>query len=280
MALFLTCPRCHREGDSLFCSGSLEWRRPNVDRRRALEISPDADDRTGSLMPSLTVENYLKAALQITLKSKRDSVSTGELAEKLDVSPGTVSSMLKSLAEPKTEAGRLRPPLVHYKPYEGISLTEEGRRIAVRMLRRHRLIELFLSQTLNLTWDQVHEEAENMEHAVSDILIDRIDEFLGRPECDPHGDPIPTADGKMRMGATDAVSLSQCPPGTRIRIVRVTNQGPDFLRFLSESGLEIGTVGEVTENNPEAGLVTTKLDRGLVPMAHNAADALMVVRVD
>ena len=95
-------------------------------------------------MPSLTVENYLKAALQITLKSKRESVGTGELAAKLNVSPGTVSSMLKSLAEPKTEDGGVRPPLVHYKPYEGISLTEEGRRIAVRMLRRHRLIELFL----------------------------------------------------------------------------------------------------------------------------------------
>ena len=231
-------------------------------------------------MPSLTVENYLKAALQITLKSKRESVSTGELAENLGVSPGTVSSMLKSLAESKTEDGELRPPLVNYKPYEGISLTEEGRRIALRMLRRHRLIELFLAQTLDLSWDQVHEEAENMEHAVSDILIDRIDEFLGRPECDPHGDPIPTADGQMRSGAANTVSLSQCPPGTKIRIVRVTNQGPDFLRFLSDAGLEIGSEGEVTDNSAEAGLVTTKLATGSVSMAHTAADALLVVRLD
>lgn len=228
-------------------------------------------------MPSLTVENYLKAALQITLKTKRDSVSTGELAGELQVSPGTVSSMLKSLSESKTEEGQIRPPLVDYKPYEGISLTEEGRRIALRMLRRHRLIELFLAQTLDLPWDQVHEEAENMEHAVSDILIDRIDEFLGHPECDPHGDPIPTADGRMRSDTTDTVSLSKCPPGTQIRIVRVTNQGADFLRFLSESGLEIGTVGRVTANNPEAGLVTTKLEQGSVSMAHSAAEALMVV---
>jgi DtxR family transcriptional regulator, Mn-dependent transcriptional regulator len=228
-------------------------------------------------MPSLTVENYLKAALQITLKSKCESVSTGELAAKLNVSPGTVSSMLKSLAEPKAEEGQIRPPLVHYKPYEGISLTEEGRRIALRMLRRHRLIELFLAQTLNLTWDQVHEEAENMEHAVSDILIDRIDEYLGHPECDPHGDPIPTAEGEMRADITHAVSLSQCRKGTTIRIVRVTNQGPEFLRFLSEAGLEIGAVGVVTDNNPEAGLVTTKLENGSVSMAHAAADALMVI---
>lgn len=231
-------------------------------------------------MPSLTVENYLKAALQITLRTRNESVSTGELATKLGVSPGTVSSMLKSLAEPKAEEGQVRPPLVHYKPYEGISLTEEGRRIALRMLRRHRLIELFLAQTLNLSWDQVHEEAENMEHAVSDVLINRIDEFLGHPERDPHGDPIPTADGQMRIDTSQAVALSQCPPGTKVRIVRVTNQGPDFLRFLSEAGLEIGTVGIVTANNAEAGLVTTKLDHGPVSMAHTAADSLMVIAED
>jgi DtxR family transcriptional regulator, Mn-dependent transcriptional regulator len=188
--------------------------------------------------------------------------------------------MLKSLAEAKTEDGGMRPPLVHYKPYEGISLTEEGRRIAVRMLRRHRLIELFLAQTLDLSWDQVHEEAENMEHAVSDVLIDRIDEFLGHPETDPHGDPIPAADGRMRTDTAHAVSLSECPPGTTVRIVRVTNQGPDFLRFLSEAGLEIGTVGVVTDNNPEAGLVTTKLDHKSISMAHTAADALMVIVED
>jgi DtxR family Mn-dependent transcriptional regulator len=243
----------------------------------AEEIAPVPTTECNQVMPSLTVENYLKAALQITLKTKRESVGTGELAAKLHVSPGTVSSMLKSLAEPKAEDGGMRPALVHYKPYEGVSLTEEGRRIALRMLRRHRLIELFLTQTLNLPWDQVHEEAENMEHAVSDILIDRIDEFLGHPECDPHGDPIPTADGEMRTDTAHAVSLSQCPPGTTVRIVRVTNQGPDFLRFLSEAGLEIGAVGVVTANNPEAGLVSTKLDHGSVSMAHTAADAVMVI---
>ncbi len=228
-------------------------------------------------MPSLTVENYLKAALQISLKCKRDSVSTGELAAKLNVSPGTVSSMLKSLAEPKAEDGEIRPPLVNYKPYEGISLTEEGRKIAVRMLRRHRLIELFLAQTLDLSWDQVHEEAENMEHAVSDILIDRIDEFLGHPECDPHGDPIPSADGKMRTNAPNAVPLSQCTAGTKIRIVRVTKQDPDFLRYLSDSGLQIGVQGQVSDNNAEAGLVTTLLESGSISMAHSAAESLMVV---
>ena len=140
-------------------------------------------------MPSLTVENYLKAILQLVIATKSETISTGQLAATVNVSPGSVTSMLKTLAE---------SGLATYMPYEGVSLTKAGKNLALRMLRRHRLIELFLVRTLELTWDQVHEEAENMEHAVSDILIERIDEFLGRPETDPHGDPIPSADGYMR----------------------------------------------------------------------------------
>jgi DtxR family Mn-dependent transcriptional regulator len=230
-------------------------------------------------MPSLTVENYLKAVLQIALRSQSEWVSTGALASELEVSPGTVTSMLKTLAETRT-GRRKRPALVVYKPYEGVQLTSEGRRLAVRMLRRHRLIELFLVQTLNLTWDRVHEEAENMEHAVSDYLVDRIDEFLGRPQVDPHGDPIPTAQGDMRGDAGAAVPLTTCRPGTRIRVVRVTNQGPEFLRYLSDAGFELGAEGIVEENNREAGIVTTRLADGTVPMAHASAQSLLVEEID
>ncbi|MGH7129969.1 MAG: metal-dependent transcriptional regulator [Planctomycetaceae bacterium] len=221
-------------------------------------------------MPSLTVENYLKAALQISMQSGNDWVSTGQLAEALMVSPGTVTSMLKTLDSAR---------LATYKPYEGAKLTEQGRRLAMRMLRRHRLIELFLFKTLDLTWDQVHEEAEHMEHAVSDFLVDRIDDYLGHPEADPHGDPIPTADGKLRGNVTDAVPLTDCPPGTRVRFVRVTNQGADFLRYLSDAGFEIGRLGTVTENNAEAGIVTTDLDGRSLSMGHPAAEQLLVERV-
>jgi DtxR family Mn-dependent transcriptional regulator len=230
-------------------------------------------------MPSLTVENYLKAILQILQRSDLDWVSTGALAAELEVSPGTVTSMLKTLAESKT--GRLkRPALVVYKRHHGVQLTPEGRRLAVRMLRRHRLIELFLVQTLNLTWDRVHEEAEHMEHAVSDFLVDRIDEFLGRPQVDPHGDPIPSAEGEMRGDAGTAVPLTSCRPGTRVRVVRVTNQGPEFLRYLSEAGFELGAEGVVEENNREAGIITTQLPDGRVPMAHSVAQSLLVEPVD
>jgi DtxR family transcriptional regulator, Mn-dependent transcriptional regulator len=191
---------------------------------------------------SPTVENYLKAILQISMHSASASVSTGELADALAVLPGTVTSMLKTLDESK---------LVAYTPYEGAILTDAGRKLAMRMLRRHRLIELFLVQTLELPWDQVHEEAEHMEHAVSDRLVDRIDEFLGRPAHDPHGDPIPTADGSLRGRSKRAVPLTECPAGARVKFVRVLNQGPEFLRFLSRSGLAVGVVGAVVSNIAE-----------------------------
>ena len=151
-------------------------------------------------MTTLTVENYLKATLQTTQKTGVDWVTTGQLATALSVSPGTVTSMMKTLAE----AGH-----AEYRPYEGVCLTPAGRAVAMRMVRRHRLIELFLVKTLDLSWDQVHEEAENMEHAVSDALIDRIDEFLGRPASDPHGDPIPSADGELREQTDRAVTLDR-----------------------------------------------------------------------
>ena len=218
-------------------------------------------------MPSLTVENYLKAILQIELQDGPPSVSTGQIAAALDVSPGTVTSMQKTLAD----AG-----LAIYRPYEGVKLTEAGRVIALRMVRRHRLIELFLVQTLNLSWDQVHEEAEHMEHAVSDFLIERIDAFLGRPEFDPHGDPIPSADGELRGSDQEARPLTSCPAGTAIRWARVLNQDPEFLRFLSDSDIEIGNEATVLSNQPEAGIIRLSVNSKTVSIGHSAAEQLLV----
>ncbi len=222
-------------------------------------------------MPSLTVENYLKAALQLSMTDGSEWVSTGSLATALDVSPGTVTGMFKTLAD---------SGLAIYKPYEGVRLTTSGRKLALRMLRRHRLIELFLVETLQLTWDQVHEEAEHMEHAVSDWLIDRIDEHLGRPECDPHGDPIPSADGELRITDDQNVLLIDCRPGQQVRLVRVFNQNSEFLRFLSESGFELGRTATVSENNAEAGIVSVTIDGRAVSIGHPAATQLQVERTD
>ena len=222
-------------------------------------------------MASLTVENYLKATLQIALQQESPWVTTGQLAAALGVSPGSVTSMLKSLAE---------SGLVDYRPYGGVSLTSNGRTLALRMLRRHRLIELFLARTLNLSWDQVHEEAEHMEHAVSDFLVERIDEFLGRPTCDPHGDPIPSADGEMRGDVQDSVPLAAIPAGAAIRIVRVTNQDSEFLRYLADAGLKINSTGAVTKNSPELGVVSTEVDGRTITIGYPAAHQILVKRAD
>lgn len=201
------------------------------------------------------------------MRSGPGSVSTGQLASELGVLPGTVTSMLKTLDESK---------LASYTPYEGAVLTEAGRKLAMRILRRHRLIELFLVQTLELSWDQVHEEAEHMEHAVSDQLVDRIDEFLGRPAYDPHGDPIPAAHGTLRGRSKRAIPLTECLAGARVKLVRVMNQGPEFLRFLSRSGLAVGVVGAVVSNIAEAGTVRVDLDGRAIDLGYSAADKLLV----
>src|SRR3954462_14749563 len=168
-------------------------------------------------MPSLTVENYVKAIYQLAHSEKGGAVATGQIAVALGVLPGTVTSMLKTLDESN---------LATYTPYEGVRLTAPGRALALRVLRRHRLIEQFLTQTLDLSWDEVHEEAENMEHAVSDSLVDRIDAYLGHPTTDPHGDPIPKADGTVDAAAARA--LADCAVGDRFRVARVIDQSSDF----------------------------------------------------
>ncbi len=164
--------------------------------------------------------------------------------------------------------------LATYTPYEGVSLTPVGTRLALRVLRRHRLIELFLAKTLGLTWDEVHEEAEHLEHAVSETLIDRIDAFLGFPEVDPHGDPIPKADGSL--ASPEGELLSDCPVGCKFRLVRVMQQSSDFLRFLSESRLDLGASGTVVANRAEAGIVTVQLGSHLATLGHQAAANLVV----
>ncbi len=219
-------------------------------------------------MASLTVENYIKAIFQIGITGDGQA-ATGQLATALGVSPGTVTSMLKTLSESN---------LVTYMPYEGVRLTEAGTSLALRVVRRHRLIELFLVKTLDLTWDEVHEEAEHMEHAVSDRLIDRIDAFLGHPETDPHGDPIPRSDGTIATPASR--SLAECTVGEPFRLSRVIDQSPEFLRFLSSSGLPLGVAGHVVANRTEAGIVTVKVAGQETTLGRAAAEKILITTPD
>lgn len=219
-------------------------------------------------MPSLTVENYVKTIFQISSDQEGKPASTGQIASALGVLPGTVTSMLKTL-----DAARLAT----HKPYEGVALTRAGRMLALRMIRRHRLIELFLLRTLEMTWDEVHDEAEHMEHAVSDLLIDRIDAFLEYPTVDPHGDPIPRGDS-MTIQATDAEArlLADVVDGSRFRLARVLDQSSEFLRYLTELGLTLGTVGEVERNPDGAGLMRIRLGRQSLALALDAAGKIVV----
>jgi DtxR family Mn-dependent transcriptional regulator len=237
--------------------------------RRARRQSSHSATQEKPALPSLTVENYVKAIYQICAQQNDVPASTGKLAAAVAVSPGTVTSMLKTLSESE---------LATYTPYEGVRLTSRGRKLALRVLRRHRLIELFLAKTLGLAWDEVHEEAENMEHAVSDRLIDRIDQFLGFPDVDPHGDPIPKAD--LSVASRNDVPLADCPVGGAFRLTRVLDQSPEFLRYLSESHLPLGAEGEVLVNREEAGIVTVRAGQHETTLGRPAAQKILVVLLE
>jgi DtxR family transcriptional regulator, Mn-dependent transcriptional regulator len=193
------------------------------------------------MLPSSTVENYLKAIYQAQsgLPSDDALVPMGQLALALGVVPGTATTMVKTLAE---------SGLVRYEPYAGVRLSAAGEKLAALVLRRHRLIELFLVKVMGMRWDEVHDEAEHLEHAVSDRLIDRIDEMLGRPAVDPHGDPIPAADGAVDRLEYD--TLLTCPLQAEVTVRRVSDQDAEFLRFVERQDLKPGAVVRVEERDP------------------------------
>jgi DtxR family transcriptional regulator, Mn-dependent transcriptional regulator len=197
-------------------------------------------------MASITVENYLKHILLLS-GDPDELVSMGALATSLEVVPGTVTTMVKALARDK---------LVVHQPRHGVRLTEQGRRVALGIIRRHRLVETFLVTVLKMDWASVHAEAEQLEHAISEDVLDRLDALLGRPANDPHGDPIPSAQGKLNSQVY--ATLATCVLDKSQRIVRVTEQSAEFLQFAEQNGLFPGATVRVSDRNLAAGLVTLK----------------------
>src|SRR5690242_20199572 len=182
-------------------------------------------------MTSSSVEDYLKTIYQLQQEAAGGAtwaagggpdVSTSALAERLSVAPASVTSMIQRLAQVE---------LLIYTPYQGVHLTTQGEKMALRVIRRHRLLELYLAERLGLGWDQVHEEAERLEHHISATLEDRIAAALGDPQVDPHGHPIPTASGEMARPA--GASLALLAPGQAAVIVRVSDDDPELLRYLA-----------------------------------------------
>ena len=207
-------------------------------------------------------QDYLKVIWTATERSPTP-ITVKALAARLEVRPASVSEGLRRLAD---------QGLVVHEPYGAIELTEAGRLHAVAMVRRHRLLETFLVETLGYAWDEVHEEAEILEHAVSDLLLDRVDAALGHPDRDPHGDPIPAADGTSRAPA--ALPLAEAVPGEH-RVARISDDRPDVLRALAERGVGLDTTVVVTAG-PGGRTATVRTAAGPVPLAD---DEVLAVRV-
>ena len=229
-------------------------------------------ERRKILPPSSTVENYLKAIFQAQAAqgAEKRLVSMGQLAASLDVVPGTATTMVKALAE---------SGLVDYEPYAGVRLTGAGSRLAALVLRRHRLMELFLVKIIGMSWAEVHDEAERLEHAASDQLIDRIDAMLGRPSTDPHGDPIPDSEGTVVTREYE--TLLTCPVNTPVLLARITDQDAEFLRFLEGSDLTPGQSIRVETRDTAADhvVVRGKNDRQIM-IGMRAAAKLQVAPAD
>ena len=210
-------------------------------------------------------ENYLKAIFH--LQSADGTVTTNALAESLQTRPASVTDMMKKLNAKK---------LLHYKPYYGFSLSTEGKRIALHVVRKHRLWEYFLAEKLKFNWNEVHDMAEELEHISNKKLIDKLDEFLGYPGFDPHGDPIPDSRGKIKN--IDKIALSDLPLQQTAEICQVTNQSDDLLELLHHRQIGIGTRIEIKKRFSFDQSMEIKVRNNLFTISHQLAKYLFVKR--
>lgn len=219
-------------------------------------------------MPESTVTRMVEDYVTLIWKAYEwpgGEPTTTDLAARLAVTPSTVSANLKRLA---------RDGFIVYEPYGRMELTEHGRRVAVEIVRRHRILETYLVHRLGLSWDQVHDEADRLEHAVSDVVLARMDEILDHPERDPHGDPIPDVDGNFVV--EDTLPLLEAPRSRPLRVARVCDRSPEVLRFLSERGIRVGVYLEVAEVNFAASSAEIRLGGKRMELSLQVADVVRV----
>jgi DtxR family Mn-dependent transcriptional regulator len=213
------------------------------------------------------VEDYVKVIYSHT-EWQQNPVTPSELAAKLGLAASSVTEMVKKLAA---------SALVTHVPYGAVTLTEEGRMLALRMLRRHRLIETWLVESFGYGWDEVHDEAEVLEHAVSDRLLESIAEQLGHPLRDPHGDPIPSADGVVvRPDAAQLATVDDGQRGRIVRIVRISDRDPMLLRYLDAERIRLDSSVEVLGRKPFGGALAVKFDGAVHDLGAEAASAIWV----
>ncbi|SDR73224.1 metal-dependent transcriptional regulator [Agrococcus carbonis] len=213
-------------------------------------------------MQSTAAEDYVKAIYHHT-EWQPEPVTPSQLATRLGLANSTVTEMVKKLAA----AG-----LVHHRPYGAIELTSEGAALAVRQVRRHRVVETWLVERHGYDWDEVHDEAEILEHALSDRLLDSIARSLGDPVRDPHGDPIPAADGTVVR--PDAVLLADAAVGHAGAVVRISDSDPAMLRFLADAGIALDASLEVLGQKPYSGSIQVRTDAGTVDLGPQVAQAV------
>jgi DtxR family Mn-dependent transcriptional regulator len=214
--------------------------------------------------PSEAIEDYAKAIYSLAGRTD-GAVSTNALAERLGVTPASVSAMVKKLDD---------RGLVEHVPYKGVALTPAGKRVALEVLRHHRLLETYLAEHLGVPWDRVHEEAEALEHVLSEYLEARIAAKLGNPTHDPHGDPIPSVELEIAEG--DTVSLAGLEAGARGHFVRGSDSDPEMLRYLAERGVALGDELEVLERQPFDGPLTVRFGDRLLTLGGALARAMRV----
>ncbi len=217
-------------------------------------------------MISRAMEDYLKAIHQLSVGSGR--VATSRLAERMACSAASVTNMVQKLSELK---------LVEYQPYQGVRLTDAGSKIALEVLRHHRLLELYLAEVLGYSWDKVHDEAEELEHVISEEFEDRIDAALGFPTRDPHGHPIPSKDGHLPADSTQ--SLWEIGTGSQVRVNRVSDQDPEALRYLAAIGIYPRVQLQVMEKAPFNGPVEILIDEARHSLSEELARQIFVTVV-
>ena len=220
---------------------------PSGNRRKAADKVPEGDSGVGDVLTH-AMEDYVKAIYKIQQQEGR--ATTIRVAERLQLSPASVTNMLQKLAKLK---------LVDYAPYQGAHLTPRGERVALEVVRHHRLLELYLAEHMGYSWDEVDAEAEKLEHAISLEFASRIDRLLGYPERDPHGDPIPTREGHLN-GTDVYVSLADAAPGHDFIVRRVSDEDPVALRYLGEYGLYPGSTVHVAVTDADPSQMNVRID--------------------
>ena len=223
-------------------------------------------------MRSEAVEDYLKAIYELQERDGR--AKTSGLAERLGVTAGSVSDMLKRLA-------RERPRIVEYRHHQGVTLTPDGRKTALEIIRRHRLLETFLHDVLGFAWEEVHKEADRLEHHISNRMTEAIADFLKHPDRDPHGDPIPDPDGQLPENVW--IPLSTIEPGQLVRISRVRSRDEKLLKYLAEIGIGMETVLQVLEKPPFDGPLILRIGTGesgpVARLSKHITDDILVERL-